>query len=141
MRSPIKRSHGRRKIERKCCSDNVCIASRIHRNRIASILGASADVGGINQYWINNKRRARVVLSDLKANPPALLNGIAALDFTPRAVNLLVNKWLVLADCAPSDTHQQIARFWFYFHPLRASKLKHNRSRVPSGRNHEVVLQ
>src|SRR5439155_26639431 len=88
---------------------HIRAAGGVHRDAVAVVPAAPAEVRGVDERWVNDEWSARVIGGHLKADAMRVLEHVAALDLCPDAVNLLVDEWHSLANGAPGRVQHELA--------------------------------
>ncbi len=90
------------KIGGRGVARHIHIAGVVHGNRIAKIIHAAAQVGGVGQHRIDDEYPRRIVRPQLEGNVIWTLEHITGCDPLPGPVDVLVNRGLEL----PNDAHR-----------------------------------
>ena len=106
--SGLKRARRGRKVTEGEAGD-IGVAGGVHRDTKAMIVLAAAEVGGIDQTWIDGDPLMIVVTGQLESNPMAVLELITADDPPPHAVDILIDDRLMFDNLAASNAYNQVA--------------------------------
>ncbi len=136
----LERPSSRREIERFGEAGHVRIARGINGDRAAEVLGAAAEVRGVEQRGVDDERPAPVIGGHLEAHPTSALEHVATRDVPPDAVDLLIDDGLPLADrCSGRVQHEVTLRIDLQF--VGAPKAEQDPLGIGARADDEVVLQ
>src|SRR5437867_137975 len=97
-------------------------------------------IGGIDNPWIDDQRPARIIGSDPKSRGLRALQHIAASDFPPPILQVLVDLGPVLADRPDGRVQYEIA-LRIYLQPIGSLEAECDLRGVRAGGYDEVILQ
>ena len=136
----IERPWRRGEVGRNGGARHVGVAGHIHGDAGGYITIAAAEVGGVDEHRIDDQRPAAVIRGYLEADATRVFEHVATSDFPADAVDLLIDGWLPLADCAGGRVQHEIA-LGIYFEFVGTLEADRDRLGVCARANDEVVLE
>src|SRR6267143_2069011 len=129
-----------REVGRAGAARHIGVAESVHRDAPTLITPATAKVRGVGEHRVNDQRPGLVIGGHLKRYLVRAFHHVAASDFAPHPINVLMDDGFVLTYGTAGRVHHELA-LGVYLQPLDAFEVEHDPLWVRSGCDDEVILE